>query len=306
MSVDIKGKIKALNKATESFRATKKKTISKICAPAKKHKWLMYPLLIVVFFYILFVNIAFFSTLWVILNKKKAIALGIVIVLAIVLPSVWGENARTNRLYTRAREEFTVVNTVEEADEDSNGGEIANPDGLYAQKDSAISWFDEIDVDFEGLKAINEDVVGWIYFENEDINYPILKGRNNDDYLKTTYEGKSSRSGSIFLESDNSSDFNDCYTLIYGRSIGKKSMFGKLRYYVSKKDYYSGHEFFQIITPEKKYRYQIVECRKVSSDDEIFDVNSISDSDYFVTLSTVSPGKTRYTVSAIRIAEKTR
>lgn len=46
-----------------------------------------------------------------------------------------------------------------------------------------------IDVDFAALKSVNEDVVGWIYIEAlNDISYPVVKGKDNEEYLHTTYE----------------------------------------------------------------------------------------------------------------------
>ena len=51
---------------------------------------------------------------------------------------------------------------------------------------------EEFKVDFEKLKGINPDVVGWIRFdEPSQISYPVVKGPDNDKYLNTTFEGKS-------------------------------------------------------------------------------------------------------------------
>ena len=40
-------------------------------------------------------------------------------------------------------------------------------------------------VDFEKLLEMNSDVVGWIRFdEPSEINYPVVQGRDNEEYLK--------------------------------------------------------------------------------------------------------------------------
>ena len=46
-------------------------------------------------------------------------------------------------------------------------------------------------VDFEKLLEMNSDVVGWIRFdEPSEINYPVVQGRDNEEYLKRTFEAK--------------------------------------------------------------------------------------------------------------------
>ena len=44
-------------------------------------------------------------------------------------------------------------------------------------------------VDWKELRAANPDVVGWIYVEGIDgINYPILQGKDNEYYLKHSFQ----------------------------------------------------------------------------------------------------------------------
>lgn len=45
-------------------------------------------------------------------------------------------------------------------------------------------------IDFNQLKSINEDIVGWIYIPNTNIDYALLKGKTNDTYIHTNYEKK--------------------------------------------------------------------------------------------------------------------
>ena len=89
-------------------------------------------------------------------------------------------------------------------------------------------WYDDISVDFASLKQQNPDVVGWIYFENEDISYPVMYSGDDDYYLRKTFDRQHATAGSIFLEGNNNTDFNDCHTIIYGHNMKNLSMFGKL------------------------------------------------------------------------------
>lgn len=116
-----------------------------------------------------------------------------------------------------------------------------------------------IEVDFEALQEINEDIIGWIYVEGiEEINYPIVQGEDNETYLHTTYEGNYNFAGTLFIDYMNHRDFKDCNTIIYGHNMKNGSMFGKLRKFVSDLEIYEKSKYFWILTPEGKYRYEIV------------------------------------------------
>ena len=84
-------------------------------------------------------------------------------------------------------------------------------------------------VDWESLKAINSDIIAWLQIEGTEISYPVVKGTDNDYYLHHTFEKNYNSAGSIFVEYTNSSDFQDCNTIIYGHNMRNGSMFGLLR-----------------------------------------------------------------------------
>ena len=117
---------------------------------------------------------------------------------------------------------------------------------------------EEFKVDFEKLKGINPDVVGWIRFdEPSQISYPVVKGPDNDKYLKTTFEGKRNAAGSLFMDVDNEADFSDKNTFIYGHNMKNGSMFGQLRKYKTK-SFCEENPYFYIYTLDGKVStYQV-------------------------------------------------
>lgn len=158
--------------------------------------------------------------------------------------------------------EFVNKNTGAGISDDAAKKETYNNDfgetTELVEEDDPNGWYHQIEVDIEGLQSVNRDVVGWIYFENEDsINYPILYSGDNEEYLRKAYTGEEMVAGSIFIEGVNNPDLSDAHTLIYGHNMRNLSMFGKLRLYKKEPDYYKSHRYFQIITKDKVYRYQI-------------------------------------------------
>ena len=120
-------------------------------------------------------------------------------------------------------------------------------------------------INFKALKAINEDVVGWLYVEAlPDINYPIVHGKDNDYYLHRTFKGESNFSGSIFLEATNKSDFSDPHNIIFGHNMKNGSMFGQLKDFRNK-EVYDKSQYFWICTPKKNYKYKIFSVQEVLS-----------------------------------------
>ena len=197
-------------------------------------------------------------------------------------------------------------------------------------EDDPNAWYHDIDVDFAGLKEQNDDIVGWIYFEDEEsISYPLLYS-GDDYYLRRNYLKEEETAGSIFIDENNSPELDDAHTLIYGHNMRNGSMFGKLNLYKTEEDYFENHRYFQLITETGAYRYEIFAYKDVGTltggiyttwkyvDDDFKDFveNTIcqgsyvdadidvEDGTHIVTLSTCSyDSDVRFIVSAVRIDE---
>ena len=82
--------------------------------------------------------------------------------------------------------------------------------------------------DFEKLKEINSDVVGYIEVDNTKVSYPVVKTNNNSYYLNHTYTKEKSEIGSIFLDYRNDLDNLSKNNIIYGHGRLDNTMFGSL------------------------------------------------------------------------------
>lgn len=71
---------------------------------------------------------------------------------------IYSDYNTSDKTYEKLQDEYAVDDSKK------------NDDSSEAQS----PWYDDIDIDFAGLRSENPDVVGWIYFENEDISYPVM------------------------------------------------------------------------------------------------------------------------------------
>jgi len=81
---------------------------------------------------------------------------------------------------------------------------------------------------FSQLRSINPDVFGWLTVYGTGIDYPLLQGEDNWEYLNKAADGSQSLSGAIFLDSENSTDFTDYNNLIHGHHMDQSAMFGDI------------------------------------------------------------------------------
>ena len=177
-------------------------------------------------------------------------------------------------IYSQAEDEFVQIHTPaseEEPDVDTNEvteetteTESTEPEGPKGP------WYEMATVNVAGLQAQYPDVVGWLFFEDGLISYPIMHSFSNDTYLYTAYNGTESIGGSIFVEATNSGDFSDTHTIIYGHNMKNLSMFGRLKHYRRSNGYYYDHQYFQIFRDNEILRYRIFAYQEVSVDSFVY------------------------------------
>ncbi len=206
----------------------------------------------------------------------------------------------------------SVTEEISDMSEPTQGGVV------LTQEDKKI---------LQGIASLHEenpDVIGWIRFDNSEISYPLMQGKDNDYYLKRNYRGEKNNAGSIFLEASNSPDLEDSHSIIYGHNMKDLSMFGSLKEY-KYKDYYKDHPYFTIYTLDQVYRYQIFAYYDISMYGDVYN-NQFGPDDFFqsfidtmvsrsyydtgvrpqktdkiITLSTCSTEGNRFVVNAVRI-----
>ena len=195
-----------------------------------------------------------------VINKKKNWMSTFLIVIGIIcigvaiygLYGIYREYKEADDIYNKAEEEFVDLN-IENITTEEDGTEVVVPRG---------PWYELASIDLAGLQKKYPDIIGWLFFEDGLISYPVMQTTDNETYLHITYNGKASKAGSIFMEAAHNPDFSNTHTLIYGHNMNNLSMFGRLKHYKNE-GYYEGHEYFQIFRGNEILRYQIFSYQDV-------------------------------------------
>ena len=129
----------------------------------------------------------------------------------------------------------------------------------YRKKLKRTSKTVPISVDWNELKKINKDIIGWVYFTGlPQISYPVLQADDNEYYVHRTYDLSSdtSKAGCIFMDYRMADDFSSPYSIIYGHNVRDGSMLSDLAR-LKDQTLYDEEPYFWILTPKGSYRYQI-------------------------------------------------
>ncbi len=126
------------------------------------------------------------------------------------------------------------------------------------------------------LMAVNPDVVGWITIKGTHIDYPVVRGKNDMEYINKDVYGEFSLSGSVFLSCMNKKDFSDSYNLLYGHHMANGGMFGDVVSF-TEKSYFDKHKTGELYLSDKTMRIDLFACMKTSaSDSKVYKPQNIS------------------------------
>ena len=144
-------------------------------------------------------------------------------------------------------------------------------------------------VDFDKLKKINEDAVGWIIVKNTNISYPIVKTDNNEYYLHHNLYKEKNDAGWVFVDYRNKLDGNDHNIILYAHNRIDGTMFGTMKDML-KKEWYeqSDNQIITLITEQKETKYQIFSMYKSDVEDYYISTSFSNEKEYTNFLETLA------------------
>lgn len=196
--------------------------------------------------------------------------------------SVFLEYQAGQELYEDIVDQFTVCRNEsdEDADIDLDGDELEKSrlqteidptDEEVKQEFPPEDAPEQIVVDWQGLKKINEDVVAWIQLPAIDISYPVVQGEDNSYYLHRSIDGEELFSGCLFMDAYNNPDLQNYNTIIYGHNMRDGSMFAKLKEFDNPESW-SDCPYFWIYTEHGEYLYRIFSSHRENVNSSTFTV----------------------------------
>lgn len=132
----------------------------------------------------------------------------------------------------------------------------------------------------QDLRKINDDVRGWLTIDNTHIDYPVVQGSDDMEYVNKDVYGTFVLSGSIFLSSDNSSDFTDRYNMVFGHHMDNGAMFGDIDHFLTQSFLDSHTSGTLYLTDNTVYKIRLFACVKTDAyDSDVYDVKALQNKD---------------------------
>ena len=102
----------------------------------------------------------------------------------------------------------------------------------------------------------NNDIVGYLYIEGTNINYPVTQYTDNEFYLHHDIEKRRNRAGWIFLDYENDITKEDRNVVIYGHNTERNNRFHHISRFVNR-DFFDAHRYITFNTAYAEYRWEI-------------------------------------------------
>lgn len=158
-----------------------------------------------------------------------------------------------------------LTHTMAQTTSEDAQSDVAGEDGSIGAEEETDTLTGESakdgKVDFDTLRALNDDIFGWIYISDGTIDAPILQNAEDDKFYMTHNSlGAPDHSGAVFTEFPGRLDFCEFNEVIYGVD-------GEfLRSYMDP-DFFENNSVIEIYKDGDKMTYEVVMARKWPKED---------------------------------------
>lgn len=189
------------------------------------------------------------------MSRKKKIIYIIIVSFIIIGNLIWYFNfSSTARNKKDQKDKEIITNTYKNVDNTIN-------------EDNVIKKYQDM--------FSNDDIIGELSINNTDLKVPIVKGKDNDYYLKRLLNKQVNSLGSVFMDYRNNT--SDKKIIIYGHnSHNVYTEFHILEKYLNS-SYYSNHSIITFKDINYTYTYQIFSVYKTNKNYKHVNLNFTSE-----------------------------
>lgn len=149
--------------------------------------------------------------------------------------------------------EVATSETAEQTDNQSQSSDLAA--GQSADDAVTAQSAGNAHIDFASLQASNDEIIAWLQVPGTNIDCPVLKSTESDDYYRNHNSNKESdEAGAAYIEMAQESGFIDFNTVIHGH--GGEGIFGELTNFTNP-DFFEKHQDMYIYLPDNQLTYAI-------------------------------------------------
>jgi len=119
----------------------------------------------------------------------------------------------------------------------------------------------------EEMLRINPDYVGWLRINGTNIDYPVVRGSDNEKYINTSFYGEDNIAGAIFMDYRNVGDLLTYrvgealpHIIIYGHNLQRGGMFTDLRRFISRQ-FLEENNIITLIINDQTVEFEIFSAR---------------------------------------------
>lgn len=145
-----------------------------------------------------------------------------------------------------------------------------------------------VKVDFESLKKINNDIIGYIKVYGTNIDNVFVKHTDNSFYLNHSFDKTYNDAGWIFANYKNNFDGNDRNITLFAHARLDGSMFGTLKKTL-KEDWQNNNDnlIIDFITENEESKYQVFSTYRIKVEDYYIESDFNNDSEFLSFINTL-------------------
>lgn len=203
----------------------------------------------------------------------------LIIIYAIIHVILWYRD--TSKINKQIEDIYNMVNIIETQDKEETQI-IPQPEEISKENPY---WdyinMNMINVNFNELKHINNEIVGWIKVNGTNINYPYVLGNDNSFYLTHSIDKSTNSAGWVFMDYRNNSSLNSKNNIIYAHGRWDNTMFGSLKN-ILKSNWLDDESNYvvKISTESSNSLWQVFSIYRIPTNSDYIKVNFTSNEEF--------------------------